>query len=62
MFLKRCYIANYADNIHYSKIKTMKKFMLAILLTVSLFACKNQSSINTQEAGSVVVSYLKENP
>lgn len=36
--------------------------MLAILLTIALFACKNQASINNQEAGKVVITYLKENP
>lgn len=40
----------------------MKKTILAILLASTLFACKNTSTINTDEAGKVIITYLKGNP
>lgn len=40
----------------------MKKIILATLLSTTLFACKNTSTINTEEAGKVIVTYLKGNP
>ena len=40
----------------------MKKTISAILLASTLFACKNTSTINTDEAGKVIITYLKGNP
>lgn len=40
----------------------MKKSILASLLIITLFACKNSSTINTDEAGKVIITYLKGNP
>ncbi len=40
----------------------MKKTILAVLLATTLFACKNNSTINTEEAGKVITTYLKGNP
>ena len=40
----------------------MKKILSAILLTSTLLACKNSSTINTDEAGKVIITYLKGNP
>lgn len=40
----------------------MKKTILAALLTTALFACKNTSTINADEAGKVITTYLKGNP
>ena len=42
--------------------QTMKKTILIALLTTTLFACKNTSTINTDEAGKVIITYLKGNP
>ncbi len=40
----------------------MKKTILIALITSTLFACKNTSTINTDEAGRVITTYLKGNP
>lgn len=40
----------------------MKKILSAILLASILFACKNTATINTNEAGKVIIDYLKGNP
>ncbi|MGV3546054.1 MAG: hypothetical protein ACO1N4_03260 [Pedobacter sp.] len=40
----------------------MKKTILVILIASTLFACKNTSTINTDEAGKVIITYLKGNP
>ncbi|PZP45840.1 MAG: hypothetical protein DI598_12825 [Pseudopedobacter saltans] len=40
----------------------MKKIILMTLLATFFFACKNSSSINAEEAGRVVTTYLKGNP
>ena len=40
----------------------MKKTILTALLITTLFACKNTSTINTDEAGKVIITYLKGNP
>ena len=40
----------------------MKKTILAALLATTLFACKNTSTINTDEAGKIITTYLKGNP
>jgi hypothetical protein len=40
----------------------MKKTILIALIATTLFACKNTSTINTDEAGRVITTYLKGNP
>lgn len=40
----------------------MKKLILLTLIASTLFACKNTSTINTDEAGKVIITYLKGNP
>lgn len=40
----------------------MKKTILTALVATTLFACKNTSTINTDEAGRVITTYLKGNP
>ena len=40
----------------------MKKTILALLLATNLFACKNNATINTEEAGKVIITYLKGKP
>lgn len=40
----------------------MKKNILIALIATTLFACKNNSSINTEEAGKVIITYLKGSP
>lgn len=40
----------------------MKKTILIALITTTLFACKSNSTINTDEAGKVIITYLKGNP
>lgn len=40
----------------------MKKILSVALLAIILFACKNNSTINTEEAGKVITTYLKGNP
>lgn len=40
----------------------MKKLLLITLLATILFACKDNATINTEEAGKVITSYLKGNP
>lgn len=41
---------------------TMKKTILVAVLISTLFACKNTSTINADEAGRVIITYLKGNP
>ena len=40
----------------------MKKTIFIALIASTLFACKNTSTINTDEAGKVIITYLKGNP
>ena len=40
----------------------MKKSLLIAVIVTSLLACKNNATINTDEAGRVITTYLKGNP
>lgn len=40
----------------------MKKTILIALIASTLFACQSNSTINTDEAGKVIITYLKGNP
>lgn len=40
----------------------MKNLAIALCATTVLFSCKSSNTINTDEAGQVIVDYLKANP